>query len=205
MKRIASALATLVLGMSLAHAASTEQAFVTQAAQGGLAEVELGQLALARGASRAVKAFAQTMVEDHRKANADLEKVAAAAGASVPTEPSTAHKAVADRLGSLSGNEFDVAYSTQMVADHEKKPLRCSSRKPHRAPTQTSRRSRRAHCPRCARISSTRRGFRAAMAGLPHASEKLGAFAATAGSAGSAGMEAWVGIEPAYADLQSAA
>lgn len=43
------------------------------------------------------------------------------------------------------------------------------------------------------------------MAGLPHASEKLGAFAATAGSAGSAGMEAWVGIEPAYADLQSAA
>lgn len=120
MKRIASALATLVLGMSLAHAASTEQAFVTQAAQGGLAEVELGQLALARGASRAVKAFAQTMVEDHRKANADLEKVAAAAGASVPTEPSTAHKAVADRLGSLSGNEFDVAYSTQMVADHEK-------------------------------------------------------------------------------------
>lgn len=119
MQRIASVLAALVLGASLAHAAPTDQDFVTRAAQGGAAEVALGELALARGESQAVKAFAQKMVDDHGKANQDLAEVAIAAGASVPTDPSAEQKEVARKLEALTGRAFDAAYAKQMIADHQ--------------------------------------------------------------------------------------
>ena len=120
MYRIAWIFAATLLGASIAHAASDDQSFVTKASQGGIAEVELGQLALARGQSQAVKAFAQKMVDDHSKANAELATVATAAGASMAAAPSPEQKAVAAKLEGLSGAAFDRAYATQMVDDHEK-------------------------------------------------------------------------------------
>lgn len=120
MSRIAWIVAATLLGASIAHGASDDQSFVTKASQGGVAEVELGQLALSRGNSQEVKAFAQKMVDDHSKANAELAAVATAAGASVAAAPSAEQKAVAAKLEALSGAAFDRAYASQMVADHEK-------------------------------------------------------------------------------------
>src|SRR5689334_4982876 len=53
-------------GSSSAKAvSSTDKKFATEAAQGGLAEVELGQLAAQKGQSDKVKQFGQRMVDDH--------------------------------------------------------------------------------------------------------------------------------------------
>lgn len=46
--------------------------WVTKAAQGGLAEVELGKLAVSRASSDAVRQFGQRMLDDHTRANDEL-------------------------------------------------------------------------------------------------------------------------------------
>jgi putative membrane protein len=118
----------LAISLAIAPLASAEthrltasdQEFVTKAAQGGMAEVVLGEIALERGRSQDVKTFAKAMVRDHGKANADLKRAAMKAGAKLPAEPSSAQKGVAAKLGSLSGAAFDEAYAKTMVEDHEK-------------------------------------------------------------------------------------
>ncbi len=46
-----------------------DKMFLRKAAEGGIAEVKLGQLAAKKGSSDDVKAFAQKMVDDHTKLN----------------------------------------------------------------------------------------------------------------------------------------
>ena len=68
----------VVAGIALALAGSAnakgtaDQDFVTKAAQGGLAEVELGTIAEDRASAADVKKFGQQMVDDHGKANDEL-------------------------------------------------------------------------------------------------------------------------------------
>jgi hypothetical protein len=50
---------------------STDRRFITEAAMGGMAEIELGRLATERGASDAVRQFGQRMVNDHSGAPTD--------------------------------------------------------------------------------------------------------------------------------------
>ena len=99
--------------------ASPDQAFIKKAAVGGLAEVQLGQLAVERAASPDVKQFGQRMVDDHGKANRELMAVVEPKGLAVPTAPDRKHRQVADRLAKLQGPAFDRAYIQDMVKDHE--------------------------------------------------------------------------------------
>jgi len=48
-------------------AAAGDRSFMTKAAQGGMAEVELGQLAQQNGQSEDVKKFGKQMVDDHSR------------------------------------------------------------------------------------------------------------------------------------------
>lgn len=85
MKRLMTSvcMAVLGLGLVLAQTATAQertaenqgQQFVRKAATGGLAEVQLGQMALQRAASPEVKQFAQQMVDDHTKANNELRQI----------------------------------------------------------------------------------------------------------------------------------
>ena len=93
--------------------------FVTKAAQGGLAEVQLGQLAKDKGSSQAVKDFGDRMVTDHSQANNDLKSIASSKGITVPDAMDTKDKATYDRLSKLSGAQFDRAYMNTMVKDHQ--------------------------------------------------------------------------------------
>lgn len=93
--------------------------FMTKAAQGGMAEVELGKLAATKAQSPEVKQFAQKMVTDHTKANDELKALAGEKNFSMPVRLDTKHQSVMDKLNSLSGAEFDKAYVDAMVADHE--------------------------------------------------------------------------------------
>jgi putative membrane protein len=97
---------------------AADRKFVTEALQGGMAEVELGKLASERASNDAVKQFGQRMADDHGKAGDELKKIAQDKGMSPPMEMDAKHKKLHDRLAKLSGAEFDRAYMDEMVKDH---------------------------------------------------------------------------------------
>ena len=97
-----------------------EQDFATKAAIGGLAEVQMGQLAASKATNPDVKAFGQRMVTDHGKANDDLKQVATAGGVTLPAQLDAEHQKKADELSKKNGKDFDKAYMDEMVKDHEK-------------------------------------------------------------------------------------
>jgi putative membrane protein len=97
-----------------------DQKFVMKAAQGGMAEVQLGELAKEKGSSDAVKQFGQRMVDDHSKANDQLKQLAANKGVDLPSSLDAKDEATKTRLSKLSGDAFDRAYMKDMVADHTK-------------------------------------------------------------------------------------
>lgn len=99
---------------------ATDRQFMIEAAHGGMAEVELGQLATQRAASEAVRAFGQRMMVDHARANNELRRLAEAQGVQLPVTIDPKHQATRDRLATLSGTAFDRAYMREMVTDHER-------------------------------------------------------------------------------------
>ena len=99
---------------------TSDRHFMDKAAQGGMAEVELGQLAQQNAQNADVKAFAQRMVTDHSKANDQLKQLASQQGVSLPTTLDAKDQATKDKLSKLHGAEFDKAYMQDMVKDHKK-------------------------------------------------------------------------------------
>jgi putative membrane protein len=95
-----------------------DKMFLRKAAEGGIAEVKLGQLAVEKASSNDVKAFGQKMVEDHTKINSDIARVADSMGVMLPKTMSKDDQAEYDKLGKLSANDFDIEYLTYMVNDH---------------------------------------------------------------------------------------
>src|SRR5665213_4080848 len=61
-----------------------DRLFVRNAAEAGMAEVQMAKAAQQRSTSADVKSFADRMVTDHGKANQQLASIVAAKGASVP-------------------------------------------------------------------------------------------------------------------------
>lgn len=95
-------------------------AFVKKAAQDGMTEVEAGKVALAKSQDPSVRSFAQRMVDDHSKANAELSSIATAKGIDVPKELDAEHQTMVDALSAKSGSDFDREYSQHMNMDHHK-------------------------------------------------------------------------------------
>ena len=98
----------------------TDQDFMKKAAEGGMAEVALGELAAKQGSSEDVKHFGQRMVDDHSKANRELMDLASQKGVTLPTEPNAQQKAEKAKMEKLSGANFDREYMRAMVKDHDK-------------------------------------------------------------------------------------
>jgi putative membrane protein len=96
-----------------------DQAFVTQATYGSLAEVTLGEMAMQRASSPEVRAFGQRMVNEHSQAGAELADLAEVKGMSPPTSPDPGRTAIAEALGALEGAEFDRQYLQHQMAEHE--------------------------------------------------------------------------------------
>jgi putative membrane protein len=100
------------------------QTFLKEAAEGGLAEAELGQLAVEKSSNEDVKRFAQRMAEDHGKANENLKQLAAQKGVSLPSEPSAKQKAKKERLSELWGDELDKAHYDLETSDQSRRNTR---------------------------------------------------------------------------------
>jgi putative membrane protein len=107
-------------GSTSSQLSSSDRKFVEKAAAGGLAEVELGQLATEKASSDEVKKFGQRMVDDHSKANDQLKQLASSKGIQLPQDLEAKDKAIKERLSKLSGEQFDHAYMSDMVKDHTK-------------------------------------------------------------------------------------
>ena len=96
-----------------------EKTFVMKAASGGMAEVKMGKLAVEKGTSPAVKQFGQKMIDDHGKANKELQAWAVKKSVTLPTGVNSEQQATYDKLAKLSGPAFDKAYLDAMVQDHD--------------------------------------------------------------------------------------
>jgi putative membrane protein len=108
---------------TFAHAATPNHAdskFVKDAAAGGMEEVELGKLAVAKASSPEVKNFGQKMVDDHSKANDQLSQLASQKGIDLKKDESMMAKHDSAKLAKLKGAKFDKAYMDMMVKDHKK-------------------------------------------------------------------------------------
>jgi putative membrane protein len=99
---------------------SSDKKFVMEAAEGGMEEVQLGQLAAQKASDPDVKNFGQKMVDDHTKANDQLKQVASQKGITVPSSLPASKQKDVDKLSKLNGTAFDKAYVSMMVKDHKK-------------------------------------------------------------------------------------
>jgi putative membrane protein len=93
--------------------------FVKKAAKGNLAEVEMGRLAVEKGATPEVREFGNRMIRDHSKANRELSALAASKGVDLPKSASLGEDVSYVHLKMLSGKSFDDAYIKMMVEDHK--------------------------------------------------------------------------------------
>ena len=97
-----------------------DKMFLRKASEGGMAEVQLGQLAAEKAESADVKAFGQKMVTDHTALNNQMKPIAQSMGVMAPKHLSKEDQAEYDKLSGLSGKDFDMEYLAYMVKDHHK-------------------------------------------------------------------------------------
>lgn len=102
------------------HSNVQDKLFVRQAALGGRAEVELGRLAQKKASAESVKNFAQRMIEDHGKSNDRLLRVGRDVNSQIPKELDPEHKRVQSELQQMNGEDFDIAYLTHQIGEHQK-------------------------------------------------------------------------------------
>ena len=120
---IFSCLAAVCFMSSSVHAADSvspgDNTFAMKAAQGGMTEVQLGQLAADKGTSQEVKDFGSKMVADHGKANDELKSIASSKGITLPDKLDAKHQAMVDKMNGFSDAAFDNSYVAAMVAAHK--------------------------------------------------------------------------------------
>ncbi len=102
-----------------ANLSKADKAFVTKAAEGGTAEVQMAQLAQQKSQDASVKQFAQAMIDDHTPNNEKLASLATQKGLTAPTEPSPAQQKMLTKLQGLEGAKFDHAYLAGQVKAHQ--------------------------------------------------------------------------------------
>ena len=94
--------------------------FAVKAANGGMAEVKLGELAESKSADIDVKNFGAMMAKDHSKANEELKNLASEKNITIPSAVSDDVQKDIDDLSKKTGKDFDKSYINMMVSDHKK-------------------------------------------------------------------------------------
>ena len=92
-----------------------EQGFLQKAAERHQAEVALGQLPLQKASNDRVKQYGARMIQDHQKVIEEVQKLIKKEG-----ELSMPHQQIQRKLSELSGQDFDKAFMSFMIQDHEK-------------------------------------------------------------------------------------
>ena len=110
---------TMPCAKAVTTVATADQNFILAAAQGGMTEVKLGELAAQKGTRAEVIEFGQMMVKDHSVINEELKALATQKGVTLPDSLDEKHQQMVDKMAVLTGSAFDGAYITAMVKDHK--------------------------------------------------------------------------------------
>ena len=100
--------------------ARADRKFIQDAAEGGMMEVQAGQLAASKASDTNVKSFGDMLVKDHTNANNELVQLANSKKVELPAGPSRGERKDVEKLGKLSGKDFDKQFVAMGIKDHEK-------------------------------------------------------------------------------------
>jgi putative membrane protein len=101
-------------------ATNDDAKFATNAAEGGMVEVALGNLAQQKSVNLKIKNFGAMMVTDHGKAGATLSAIAKTKNITLPTAITADDQKNIDDLAKNSVKDFDKAYVDAMIDGHTK-------------------------------------------------------------------------------------
>ena len=94
--------------------------FMTAAANGGMMEVALGNVAETNGMNQRVKDFGKMMVDEHSKANEEMKSLAIRKNVTLPAALKGSDQSHVDKMSKKNGKNFDKDYIDMMVSDHKK-------------------------------------------------------------------------------------
>lgn len=114
----------LAMGSNIIAGAATlsadDKKFIISTAQAGMTEVKLGEIAKQKVKSDAAREFAESMMADHKRANARLRAIAGKKGVELPTTFDGEHQALVDKFIAMDKTGFERFYANQIVADQRK-------------------------------------------------------------------------------------
>lgn len=104
-----------------AKLSASDQTLMTQVATGGMMQLEVSKVALQKATNPQVRQLAQAEVEEQTGLSAKLKEIAMAKGATLPSAPDAATKALVAKMQGLSGTAFDKVYVSESgVNGHQK-------------------------------------------------------------------------------------
>ena len=95
------------------------QEFLIQVMEDSLAEMELCMVALDHSESSEIKAFAQSMLNEHGKLGQQIEQMAKSMKVPFPKKVRTEHAGMIREMSKLMGNDFDRRFVEQNLRYHE--------------------------------------------------------------------------------------
>jgi len=94
--------------------------FATKAVQGGVAEIQIGELAKKSTQNKAVHTLADELIKDHTQANNELQEKTRKLHFLLPVSTDTTHQSEVVSLSKLKDENFDQQFLKQLKMDHQK-------------------------------------------------------------------------------------
>jgi putative membrane protein len=104
--------------------ARADRKFLQEAAEHGMFEVQIGQLASSKGKNPDVKSFGTTLVNDHTNANNELVQLANNKKVELPAAPPRGKRNDLEKMGKLSGDEFDRRFVREVGIKHHEQDIK---------------------------------------------------------------------------------
>lgn len=93
--------------------------FAVNAANGGMTEVEMGNLAKQKATNASVKDFGIMMADDHMKANDELKTLAGSKNVALPSSVGDDNQKKLTDLAQKSAKDFDKAFLDMVISAHK--------------------------------------------------------------------------------------
>jgi putative membrane protein len=100
------------------HFGTDKQSIIKNSAKMNLATQKFADLAQEKAQSQELKQFAQTLKQDHQKAQQELERLAQKHSVTLPTSVDDKCQQEISRLEALSGEEFDREFAKGAIEGH---------------------------------------------------------------------------------------